>query len=140
METIVRMNKWANSHTNIIFDALRIGLGAFLFWKGMQFAGQTQVLVDLMQPQDPQAVTIVIAHYIAMAHLAGGILVTFGLLTRLALVIQIPILVGAVVINANGNVPPIDFYQSLGALVLSVFFMVIGSGRHSADYSWKMNM
>ena len=140
METIVKVNKWANSHTNILFDALRLGLGVFLFWKGMLFAGQTQTLVDLMQPKDPQAATIFIAHYIAMAHLAGGILVFFGLLTRLALVIQVPILVGAVVMNINGNAPAQDLYEACAALLLSVFFVVMGSGKHSADYSWKMNM
>jgi len=140
METIVRMNKWANSHTNILFDVMRVGLGSFLFWKGMQFAGQTETLVRLMQPTDPQAATIFIAHYIAMAHLAGGILVVFGLITRLALIIQLPILTGALVVHATGQMPPPEFYQALAALILSVFFVVIGSGKHSADYSWKMNM
>ena len=142
MKAIVRMNKWANAHTSIGLDALRIGLGIFLFWKGMQFASETEALVQLMQPRDPLAVTIVLAHYIAMAHLAGGIMVAFGLLTRYALLAQIPILIGAVVVHlsAPGGLDTISFMQALTALVAAGFFAVVGPGKHSVDYNLKMNM
>jgi putative oxidoreductase len=38
-------------------------------------------------------------HYIASAHFLGGILIVFGLLTRWAILAQLPILIGAVLIN-----------------------------------------
>ncbi len=140
MEAIVKMNKWANAHTSIVLDALRIGLGAFLFWKGMQFSSQTDVLVKLMQPSDPMAATIIIAHYIAMIHLAGGVLVALGLLTRLSLLLQLPVIIGAVAINFTGIMNIDNLLQALAALLLSGFFLVVGSGKHSVDYSAKMNM
>lgn len=140
MKAIVRMNKWANAHTTIYLDALRILLGVFLFWKGMQFAGQTDALVHLIQPKDPVPATMIFAHYIAMSHLAGGVLVAFGLLTRLALVIQLPVLVGAVIVNFSGTMHTENLTQASLALAVSLFFVVVGSGKHSVDYNLKMNV
>jgi len=140
MKAIVRMNKWANAHTSIGLDALRIGLGIFLFWKGMQFAGQTRELVQLIAPKDPVPATLIFAHYIAMSHLAGGILVAIGLLTRLSLVFQFPILVGAVIINFTGTLDIPALAQAIAALSATMFFLIVGSGKHSVDYTLKMNV
>lgn len=140
MRTIVRMNKWANAHTGIVLDILRIALGVFLFWKGLQFLGQTDALVQLIDPKDPVPATMILAHYIAMAHLAGGIFVAFGLITRLALLLQLPILIGAVIIHSTGEVDPWNLLQAVLGLAGAVFFFIVGSGKHSVDYNLKMNM
>lgn len=140
MKAIVKMNKWANSHTGLVLDTLRIGLGVFLFWKGLEFSTQTTDLVKLMQPEDPLAATIFFAHYIAMAHLAGGILVTLGLITRLSLIFQLPMLIGAVILHSTGGLDPSQFIQASFALIATGFFIVVGSGKHSVDYTLKMNM
>ncbi len=140
MKTIVRMNKWANAHTSIGLDVLRIGLGVFLFWKGIQFSGQTKELTHLIAPNHPDAITLILAHYIAMSHFAGGILVAVGLLTRLSLAFQYPILIGAVIINFTGNMDVFALIQALAAFILASFFLVIGSGKHSVDYTLKMNV
>jgi putative oxidoreductase len=140
MKVVVRMNKWANARTNIVLDAFRVGLGVFLFWKGLRFSGQTDMLVDLMQPNDPVPATIFLAHYIAMAHIAGGILVAFGLLTRLSILAQLPILIGAVAINFTGTPDWWNLAQASVGLAASLFFFIIGSGKHSVDYNLRMNM
>lgn len=140
MKTIVRMNKWANAHTSIGLDVLRIGLGIFLFWKGIQFSGQTKELTHLIAPNHPDAMTLLIAHYIAMSHFAGGILVVAGLLTRLSLAFQYPILIGAVIINFTGTMNTMALIQALLALLVATFFLIIGSGKHSVDYTLKMNV
>lgn len=140
MKVIVQMNKWANSHTGIVLDTLRIGLGAFLFWKGLQFSTQTNELVNLMRPEDSLAATIFFAHYIAMAHLAGGILVTLGLITRLSLILQLPMLIGAVILHSTGGIDVSYLIQAVLALITTGFFIIVGSGKHSVDYTLKMNM
>lgn len=140
MKTIVRMNKWANAHTSIALDVLRIGLGVFLFWKGIQFAGQTEELVHLIAPSDPDSTTLILAHYIAMSHFAGGILVAFGLLTRLSLAFQYPILIGAVIIHFTGTTDTLALIQAIAALLVATFFLIVGSGKHSVDYTLKMNV
>lgn len=140
MKTIVKLNKWANAHTSIGLDALRIGLGVLLFWKGIQFAGATKELTHLIAPDNPDGLTLLLAHYIAMAHFAGGILVAMGLLTRLALAFQYPILIGAVVINFTGSMDVLSLILSTAALLAATFFLIIGSGKHSVDYTLKMNV
>lgn len=140
MKTIVRMNKWANAHTSIALDVLRIGLGIFLFWKGIQFAGQTKELVHLINPDDPDSMTLILAHYIAMSHFSGGILVVVGLLTRLSLAFQYPILIGAVIINFTGVMDISALIQAIAAFLVATFFLIVGSGKHSVDYTLKMNV
>lgn len=134
------MNKWANAHTSIGLDTLRIALGAFLFWKGIEFLSQTEALVALIQPKDPVPATLILAHYIAMSHLAGGVLVAFGLLTRLSLLFQLPVLIGAVAINFIGTMDALSLVQAALALSVALFFLIVGSGKHSVDYTLKMNM
>jgi len=140
MKTIVRMNKWANAHTSIGLDVLRIALGIFLFWKGIQFAGQTKELTHLIDPNNSYPITLIVAHYIAMSHFAGGLMVVAGLLTRLSLAFQYPILVGAVIINFTGAMGTLSLIEAISALLVATLFLVIGSGKHSMDYTLKMNV
>jgi len=140
METIRTLNKWANSHMSLFMDAIRMLLGIFLFVKGIQFQGQTELLVGLIQPQDPSMAVMGLAHYVAMAHLAGGVLIFFGLITRLALLIQLPIFIGAVFINVINDAESFIMAQALFGLIASVIFIIYGSGRFSADYRLKMKM
>lgn len=140
MKIVVRMNKWANARTSLLLDAFRVALGAFLFWKGLEFSSETDALVRLIQPHDSFPYTMILAHYIAMAHLTGGVLVAFGLLTRLSLLAQLPILIGAVVINFTGNLDYWNLTQAVLGLSGGIFFFIVGSGKHSVDYNLKMNM
>jgi uncharacterized membrane protein YphA (DoxX/SURF4 family) len=77
-------------------------------------------------------------HYVASAHIMGGIMIMIGLLTRWALLAQLPILVGAVLINFLGDMNALNLLLSTLTLGLSMFYTVYGSGKHSADYYFKM--
>ena len=138
MGTVKSLNKWANAHTYIPLDILRIALGVFLFIKGTTFVTDTQSLVELIQPLKGWGATMLLIHYIAPAHMIGGILIAFGLLTRWSTISQIPILVGAVLINIIGEMQTGNFVTSLIVLVLLIFFTIYGSGKRSADYYFKM--
>lgn len=121
-------------------DIFRFAFGAFIFFKGLEFANGTQMLVELIQPENPSTATLFLAHYVAMAHLAGGILVFIGLISRLALLVQLPIFIGAVIININNNVDVFILAQSLLALIFCLVFIIYGSGRHSVDHHLKMHI
>ena len=140
MDTIVKLNKWANAHTNLGFDALRVLLGAFLFYKGVDFMAQTDRIIDVLQPIDTLGWTLIIVHYISMVHLFGGILIMIGLLTRMSILFQLPILIAAVLVNFIGEMVVINLLQASVALLLSAFFLIYGSGKHSADYMLKMRV
>ncbi|TJY34005.1 DoxX family protein [Pontimicrobium aquaticum] len=138
MGIVKSLNKWANRHTYLPIDLLRIILGAFLFIKGLYFMGDSQILIDLIKPFQNLAGNVIIIHYVAPAHLVGGLLIIFGLLTRLAIVAQLPILIGAVIINLSAEVNSTDLVLAITVLLLCIFFLLYGSGKRSADYYFKM--
>lgn len=138
MGVVKSLNKWANRHTYLPIDLLRIVLGGFLFVKGLHFMGNTQILVDLIKPIQNLAGSVIAIHYVAPAHLVGGLLIIFGLLTRWAIVAQLPIIIGAVIINFAGEMNSTNLTLSVAALLLCVFFLLYGSGKRSADYYFKM--
>ena len=138
MDTIKTLNKWANAHTYLPLDLLRIALGAFLFYKGVNFMSDSAMLMDLFKPMQNMAGGMILVHYVAPAHFIGGILIGFGLLTRWAILAQLPILIGAVAINFVGEMNSGNLTLALITLLACAFFLVYGSGKHSLDYYFKM--
>lgn len=138
MPTIKSLNKWANAHTYYPLDLLRIALGVFLFLKGIDFLSNTQILVDLLKPVQNLAGAMIVVHYVAPAHLLGGILIAFGLLTRWSVAAQLPLLIGAIVINFVGEMQVANLIIASFVFLICVFFLFYGSGKHSADYYLKM--
>lgn len=140
METIRKLNKWANSHTSLPLDVIRIVLGAFIFYKGINFSVHTNYLYNILNPLDEYLGTVMIVHYVTMVHLAGGILIVIGLITRLAVLVQIPVLIGAILINFIGVMNTTNLTASIVVFLACLFFLVYGSGKHSVDYALKMQM
>ena len=141
MNSVKSLNKWANAHTYFPVDLIRMALGVFLFSKGVTFITNIQYLVNLVSPIDTAdggLFGMLIVHYIASAHFLGGILIFFGLLTRWAIIAQLPILIGAVIINFMGEIHSQNLFLSLVTLAICVVFIIYGSGKHSADYYFKM--
>ena len=138
MGTVKNLNKWANAHTYYPVDLIRIALGVFLFLKGTKFIVNSQYLTELIEPLRGWMGSMMLIHYVAPAHMVGGLLIAFGLLTRWSTAAQLPILIGAVAINFVGEMNTLNLILSLLALVLCVFFFIYGSGKHSADYYFKM--
>jgi putative oxidoreductase len=138
MGTIKSLNKWANAHTYYPLDLLRIALGVFLFIKGINFMANAIMLMELFEPLQSLAGGMLAVHYVAPAHFIGGLLITFGLLTRWAIIAQLPILIGAVLINFLGEMNTGNLVLSIGILLVCIFFLFYGSGKHSVDYYMKM--
>lgn len=136
--TVKGLNKWANAHSTFWFDAIRILLGFFLIYKGASFVSNSRDFEDLIAPVSNFMGGMLTFHYIAAAHIMGGIMIIFGLLTRWALIAQLPILVGAVLINFLGEMNAINLIIALVTLAVSIFYTIYGSGKHSADYYFKM--
>ncbi|MEG9326448.1 DoxX family protein [Salinimicrobium catena] len=138
MMTIKSLNKWANAHTYYPLDLLRVALGIFFFIKGLQFISQTHMLTELIAPLKGFGGVMLIVHYIAPVHLVGGILIAVGLLTRWALIVQLPILIGAILINFMGVMDVGNLILAIVVLLVTTFFIYYGSGKHSLDYYFKM--
>jgi len=130
------MEHWGDTHHPIWMDFVRIVLGLFLLWKGVEFAENMNRLMSLMSNLPfGNFMMILLAHYVLFAHILGGVLLITGLLTRLACILQIPILLVALFLNIFNQFSELSL--SLLVLVLLVYFLVIGSGRWSLD--WYIN-
>ena len=138
MDNVKKMNKWANAHTYYSLDILRIGLGVFLLLKGFSFITNSREFEDLISPISNFMGGMLTFHYIAAAHIMGGIMIVVGLLTRWAIIAQLPILLGAVSINFIGDMNGNNLILSTAAFGISIFFLFYGGGKHSADYYFKM--
>ena len=138
MDNVKKMNKWANAHTYYSLDIMRIALGVFLITKGISFITNSREFEDLIAPVSNFLGGMLTFHYIAAAHIMGGVMIVFGLLTRWAIVAQLPILLGAVLINFLGVMNANNLILATATLGISVFFFFYGGGKHSADYYFKM--
>lgn len=139
MDTTVKsLNKWANAHSTIWFDAGRILLGVFLLYKGAYFVGNSGQFEDAIAPASNFLGGMFAFHYVASAHIMGGIMVICGLLTRWAIYAQLPILVGAILINFIGEMNVTNLIIASIVLSVSFFYSIYGSGKHSADYIFKL--
>ena len=139
MKTITKWNRWANAHTNFFTNALRVLFGAFLFFKGVMFLEQTEYLYNIFKTVSGRGTYFILVHYVAIAHIGGGLFIMLGLITRLASLLQIPILVGAVTINFIGVMHAGNLVQSVIAFFICIFFLFYGSGRHSIDHSLRLH-
>jgi putative oxidoreductase len=125
------------SDPSAALDLVRFYLGVGLFVRGALFIAHPEVLLKYMNHSDRWFVPLALSHYVVMAHLCGGVLLALGLRTRLAALVQVPPLIGAVfsVHYAEGLM---SAGQSLEFAALVLFLLVVfsafGSGRYSLDH------
>jgi len=137
MNLLQRIEVWGDRHHPRWLDAVRICLGIFLFWMGIMFIQNRDALIALINESPILATASVwIGHYIVFAHLAGGLLIALGLLTRVAVIANIPVLLGAVFF-VHSPTGLFEVYPQLGLSILVLFllilFLVEGSGPFSID-------
>lgn len=139
MEALSQWRDWLDAHRAEALDLVRFFIGIALFVRGLSFLTNSEAYLALMPEGGPDfLVAGTILHYVALAHLCGGLFLSLGLLTRLAALVQVPVLIGAV-FHVHGSLGPFEGDQSfeLAALVLFllVVFSIWGSGPWSLDTS-----
>ena len=122
----------------IVFTILRIALGLILFWKSFNFIRDTAIAQTLIEhtevgvfSDNAKALALVITYL----GLLCGFFILVGLFTRIAALVQIPVLIVAVFfvnIRTMGE-NKFEFFLSLITLLLLILFAVKGSGVFSAD-------
>jgi uncharacterized membrane protein YphA (DoxX/SURF4 family) len=133
-----RIADWANHHHPKWLDYLRVLLGIVLIIKGIALIiNRDQVIIN-MELSDIDAFSfLVTSQYVLVFYIAGGLLVAVGLLTRVIVLFQIPIIIATIIF--------IDYHQGLFALNseliysililgLLIFYLIYGSGTFSVDY------
>jgi len=137
-----RVDAWSEKRYIKWVLLLRVILGIILLVKGFSFIMHTQQLEDVIAVSRFKQGGHWLAMLVAWANLFGGVMIIVGLLTRVAVIIQLPILIGAVFfINAFDNrATSGDAGLSILALVLSVFFLLEGGGPYSMDRYMKRKL
>ncbi len=137
-----QINRWGAAHHPRWMVVLRVALGICLFIKGISFASDVVELQRLLSSTNFTQSFPWLAYIITWVHLFGGFMIIIGLLTRFAVLLQLPILLGAVIFINFGNgilYSPTEFAFSLLVLLLLLIFLVEGAGPVSLDNYFKKN-
>lgn len=133
MNYLQRIEHWGDRHHPKWLDFIRIALGLFLCYKGVDVLLNMSELTNMMANRAPFSsfAFLLAGHYAAFAHIIGGILLALGLFTRLACLIQIPVLLGAIIFLSSFQDmlrPYSEFILSILILLLLIYFLVVGNG------------
>lgn len=145
MSVITDVERWGNSHRPGFLDFLRIALGVFITYKGLHFITHMNELENTTAGINVWFAGAFLAHYVIFAHVLAGPLIAVGLFTRIACVLQLPILIGAVfLVNypkgqfSVGNHLELEISLIiLGGLIACIVF---GAGRFSIDAIRRRDM
>ena len=132
MNLVQRVEHWGDAHHPQWLDVVRIVLGAFLCYKGVDFLINMGTMLDLITNRMSfgSFTSMLMSNYIAFAQILGGILLILGVLTRFACLIQIPILLGAIFfVNSDLYRPFSALALPIIVLLLLILFLVVGNGK-----------
>ena len=131
-----RAKTWTQEHLDVGFDLLRVYLGVALMVRGAVVMAHPELAMRYLGRFDWLWPSVIV-HYVIAAHVVGGLLLAMGMVTRLAALVQIPALLGAVLF-AHVRERLFSSSQSLelSGLVLAMLavFSVFGAGRLSVDH------
>ncbi len=137
MNLVLRIEDFADKHHPMWIEFIRMVLGVVLMIKGITLvANKDQVILDMQASGLDVFTFMVTAQYVIALYIAGGFLITIGLVTRVVSFFELPILLATIIF--------IDYHKGLFALnselgysiiilVLLLFFLFYGSGKISVD-------
>ena len=132
MEKINNLIQWLDDNQNLAYSLIRFFLGTALFVRGWIFFADPGTVTEMARAES----LYMWFSYVTLGHLIGGFLLMIGLLSRIAALVQIPILFGAVfIVNAGQNLASINQSLELAVmiLVLLIVYFLFGSGGFSLD-------
>ena len=135
MRLVHRIDQWSQAHQPAWLVVIRVVLGVILLAKGIFFISHADQLTDIISNSRFKGMATFLVGYITFSHLFCGAFIILGLLTRWVIVLQIPILIGAVIFNAPNALFSLgsEFWLSLVVLILLLFFLIEGGGPYSMD-------
>ncbi|MBA3850201.1 MAG: DoxX family protein [Opitutus sp.] len=97
---------WTEAHPKVWLDLVRIYIGLGLFVRGVLLItnqGGDFVSAAITRTGESWLLSAALLHYVSLAHLIGGAMLIFGILTRIGALVQLPILAGAVLFVHRGE-------------------------------------
>ena len=133
MGITTRFQQWNHTHSSLLLLVARTILGLILLVKGIFFISHAQQLKEMILSSSFAAGTGFWAAYVCFAHLFGGVFLVLGLFTRLAALLQLPVLIGAIFFIIPRQETGPDLVVSLVALALLIIVLIKGGGELSMD-------
>jgi putative oxidoreductase len=115
---------------------LRVTLGGALFIKGVDFIRNKVVIRQVIAETDLLEKFSVLESAIPWIHILGGLLILIGMYTRLVIFIQIPLVIGAIIVlynTKNSSFYSIEMIFAVIILIMLIIYLKFGDGF----YSWK---
>lgn len=135
-----RFHPFGPLRKSFVLLVARILVGVVLLVKGILFVSNSEELEQLILSSSFAPGVRFLAAYITFAHLFGGVFIIIGLYTRIAALLQLPVLLGAVffVLPWQVNITGVDeLILSVVVLGLLVFILWKGSGEYSMEQYLK---
>ena len=132
MKLLNKIVEWFNTNHDFSYSLIRIILGVALLVRGLILLSDPAAISELAGQNE----LYWWFSYITIIHIIAGLLLTLGLLTRVASLLQIPILAGAVFfIHMRQGLLTEGQSLELSALVLVllIIYFLFGSGSLSLD-------
>ena len=136
-----KISAWDDKHP-FLFLILRVILGLILMIRGIYYLTTIQPLYRLIRGSSLSELNLnmPIALFICWVHILGGTFIILGLLTRISVWAQIPIILGAIFfinLNSGLSVSFTELLLSIFVLILLILFALTGGGRISMDHYAK---
>ena len=134
--SLLHQNSYSGKNVPNWVAILRVVLGVCLIYKGIDFIQNKDQLINYFEHSSTLKNLTWSIGVLPWIHILGGIMILFGLLTRLMSLIQIPIVLGAVVfvnITEAAKVQQSELPFSFLMLVLIIVFFIEGGGYMSLD-------
>lgn len=138
MKTFKSIEKWFSIHSDFAYSFIRIFLGSALFIRGIVLLANPDAITKLAGLNE----FYWSISYVITLHIIGGFLLAIGFVTRIAALLQIPVLFGAVFfVHLKQGLFKVEqsFELSMLVLVLLVIFFLFGGGKFSIDNYMKKN-
>ena len=140
---LTRFHPFGPLRKSFVLLVARILVGAVLLIKGILFLSNSEQLEQMILSSRFAAGVVFLTGYITFAHLFGGVFIIIGLFTRIAALLQIPILLGAVFLILPWQLHITGVEELILSIVVLGFLLFIlwkGSGEFSMEQYLKRHL
>jgi uncharacterized membrane protein YphA (DoxX/SURF4 family) len=125
----------ARQPNKLILLVFRILLGIILFAKGISFLRDKALLENLISNSITDEKFSIAGLLIPYVHIAGGFFIIIGLYIRVAILIQLPLIIGAIILllKSGGKSYQGEIIFAALILIMLIVQLVYGDGL----YSWR---
>lgn len=135
MNFFSKIESWGNAHRIAIMDYLRVVVGIFIAYKGVEFLLNLEAFNSLTGNMDYAFIYAGAAHYVLFFNVLGGFLIAVGLFTRFISLLQVPVLVAALsYVNYSDGLLTRGSLTEIIVLAFLILLLIFGSGKFSIDH------